>query len=121
MTDAARQTKRALERVRKNTTQQPEHCEHECYYKKNILNDRCNIPRCQYDTRTRPHTQTPRPPCEECHYQERIDAAERKAQAATLALIEELLKMEVTDCDVGGSCCLIQKLLSIRQQVGEQE
>jgi hypothetical protein len=41
--------------------QQPqrEHCDHECYFKREILNQRCNIPRCQYDTRARPHPQAP--------------------------------------------------------------
>jgi hypothetical protein len=28
------------------------HCEHECFYKRDILNERCGIPRCQHDTRT---------------------------------------------------------------------
>lgn len=41
---------------------EPKHCEHECFYKKKILNQSCAIPRCQHDTRTHPST----PICDRC-------------------------------------------------------
>lgn len=40
-----------------------------------------------------PHALSRRPPCEECHYQERIDTAERKARAATLAENKRVLDL----------------------------
>ena len=40
---------------------QPQHCDHECFYKREILNQSCAIPRCEHDTRTTPHTSPPAP------------------------------------------------------------
>lgn len=45
----------------------------------------------------------PRPPCEECRYQERIDAAERKARKAREDVLNSIINLRKTvskTCDV---------------------
>ena len=54
----AREELYSVIRTHSSTPAPAGHCDHECYYKREILNQRCDIPRCQYDTRSRP---TPAP------------------------------------------------------------
>lgn len=83
--------------------QQPqrEHCDHEhrcddyeCYCNHTFP---CPSYKCGKDTR--PHPPAPRPPCEECQYQARIDAAARTATLATQKEYLGILDSELPDYD----------------------
>lgn len=88
--------------------------------------------KCPHDTRatrTRPHIPAPglRKDCV-CFTCENYGLADdcdpdcptlkqhQAAKAAREQVLEELLTIPIDDCDVGGACALIQKILSLRAQ-----
>ena len=66
------------------------HCDHDCYYKREVLNQHCWIPRCPHDTRSHSHTPAPElsenipTACKRCIHFNGTNPCKEAARAATL-------------------------------------